>query len=63
MGKMIGSSIKIVMSQYQILFNKFVSTQDDREKAVLCRRLVNLLGVMQFLISVQEINSNIGPLT
>ncbi len=49
------------MSQYGILLEKFVSTKDEGEKAILCRRLVNLLGVIQFLISVQKINSHIGP--
>ncbi len=61
MGKRIRSSIKIAMSQYGILLEKFVSTKDEGEKAILCRRLVNLLGVIQFLISVQKINSHIGP--
>ena len=61
MGKRIRSSIKIAMSQYTILLERFVSTKDDGEKAVLCRRLVNLLGVIQFLISVQKINPHIGP--
>ncbi len=55
MGKRIRSSIKIAMSQYHILLERFISAQDDGEKAVLYRRLVNLLGVIQFLISVQKI--------
>jgi len=59
--KKIKSSIKVAMSQYHILLERFVSTQDDGEKAILCRRLVNLLGVIQFLISVQKIDSPIGP--
>ena len=61
LGEMIRSPIKIAMSQYSILLERFVSTKDDGEKAILCRRLLNLLGVIQFLISVQEINSHIGP--
>ena len=61
MGKKIRSSITIAMSQYQILLRRFVSAKDDAEKAVLNRRLLNLLGVIQFLISVQEINTSVGP--
>ncbi len=61
MRKRIKSSIDTAWSQYQILYNRFVTVQDDAEKALLMRRLLNLLGVIQFLISIQEINSNIGP--
>lgn len=61
MKKRIKNSIDIAMSQYHILHKRFITAQDDEEKTVLNRRLLNLLGVIQFLISVQEINSSMGP--
>ena len=61
MKKRIKSSIDISMSQYHILHKRFITAQDDEEKTVLNRRLLNLLGVIQFLISAQEINSSMGP--
>lgn len=61
MKKRIKSSIDIAMSQYHILHKRFITAQDGEEKTLLNRRLLNLLGVIQFLISVQEINSSMGP--
>jgi hypothetical protein len=46
--------LDLVTDQYQILKDKLKSARDDNEKNVIFRRLVNLLGVMQFLISVHK---------
>ncbi len=43
--------IEVVQEQYQQLKEKLKSTRDVQEKNILFRRLANLLGVMQFLIS------------
>ena len=41
--------------QYQILKTKLSSTGDPQEKNVLFKRLVNLLAVMEFLISLNKV--------
>ncbi len=46
--------LDLVHEQYQLLKEKLRSARDDREKNVIFRRLVNLLGVMQFLISINN---------
>ena len=46
--------LEIVQEQYQRLMDKLRSTHDDREKKVLFKRLINLAGVMQFLISINK---------
>jgi hypothetical protein len=46
--------LDLVKDQYQNLKEKFRSARDDKEKKVIFRRLVNLLGVMQFLISINK---------
>jgi len=46
--------LEIVQEQYQRLKEKFRSTNDVREKEVLFKRLINLAGVMQFLISINK---------
>jgi hypothetical protein len=43
--------LEVVQEQYQILKKKLKSTRDVREKNILFKRLINLAGVMQFLIS------------
>jgi len=48
--------LEVVQEQYQRLKEKFRSTKDVREKKVLLKRLVNLAGVMQFLISINKNN-------
>jgi len=48
------NSLEIVREQYQSLKEKLRSTHDVREKNVLFKRLINLAGVMQFLISVNK---------
>jgi hypothetical protein len=42
--------------QYQFLKDKLRSTHDIREKNVLFKRLINLAGVMQFVISISKNN-------
>lgn len=61
MKKKIKSSINIALSQYHNLYNLSIAAKDEAEKTVLKRRLLNLLGVINFLISIQEVNSNMGP--
>ena len=46
--------LEIVQEQYQRLKEKLRSTHDVREKNVLFKRLINLAGVMQFLISINK---------
>lgn len=48
------NSFDIVHGQYLNIKEKLKSTRDMQEKNVLFRRLVNLLGVMQFLISINK---------
>ncbi|KAA0893255.1 hypothetical protein [Oryzomonas rubra] len=54
MGKKIRNSIEIVVEQFQNLLEKCLQTKDDHERVVLVRRLINLVGVIQFLVSVQK---------
>ena len=44
--------LEIVQEHYSNLKGKLKSTNDIREKNVLFMRLINLVGVIQFLISV-----------
>ena len=46
--------LEIVQEHYHQLYQKLSSTHDDREKNVLFKRLINLVGVMQFLIYVAK---------
>jgi hypothetical protein len=46
--------LDLVQEQYQSLKEKLRSARDVHEKQVIFRRLVNLLGVMQFLISINK---------
>jgi hypothetical protein len=46
--------LDLVQEQYQQLKEKLRSARDVHEKQVIFRRLVNLLGVMQFLISISK---------
>jgi hypothetical protein len=46
--------IEVVQEQYLHLKEKLKSTCDVQERNVLFRRMVNLLGVMQFLISINK---------
>ncbi|GFE60393.1 hypothetical protein [Geobacter sp. AOG2] len=59
MGKKIRNSIEIVVEQFQNLFEKCLQTKDEHERVILVRRLVNLVGVIQFLISVQKVTPHI----
>jgi len=44
----------LAYEQYQLLSQKLSSTGDPREKNRLFKRLVNLLAVMEFLISLNK---------
>jgi len=46
--------LEVVQEQYRYLKEKLRSTHDLREKNVLFKRLINLAGVMQFLISINK---------
>ena len=46
--------LEVVQEQYQHLREKLKSTQDVRERNVLFKRLINLVGVMQFLMSINK---------
>ena len=46
--------LDVVQEQYQHLKYKLRPTPDVRGKNILFRRLINLAGVMQFLISVNK---------
>ncbi len=46
--------LEVVQEQYQYLREKLKSTQDVRERNVLFKRLINLVGVMQFLMSINK---------
>lgn len=44
----------LAFEQYQLLKEKLSTTGDAQEKNVLFKRLVNLLAVMQFLVSLNK---------
>ena len=46
--------LEIVKEHYQNLKEQLRSTHEAREKNVLFKRLINLAGVMQFLISISK---------
>ncbi len=46
--------LEVVQEQYHYLREKLKSTQDVRERNVLFKRLINLVGVMQFLMSINK---------
>jgi hypothetical protein len=46
--------LEVVQEQYQYLKEKLRSTHDAREMKVIVKRLINLVGVMEFLISVSK---------
>jgi len=48
------SPFDLAFEQYQLLKNRLSSTGDPQEKNVLFKRLVNLLAVMEFLISLNK---------
>lgn len=54
MGKKIRNSIEIVVEQFQNLLERCLQTRDEKERVILVRRLINLVGVIQFLVSVQK---------
>lgn len=49
--------VAVVNEQYQMLKEKLHKTGNIHEKNVILRRLINLLGVMQFLISTHKMSS------
>ncbi|MBJ6727703.1 hypothetical protein [Geomesophilobacter sediminis] len=54
MGKAKFNRIEAVYEQYQQIREKLTTACDPQEKNRLFRRLVNLLGVMEFLISLSK---------
>ncbi len=46
--------LDLVNDQYRNLKEKLRSVRDGKEKKVIFRRPVNLLGVIQFLISINK---------
>lgn len=46
--------VDAMYEQYQQLKERFASACDPEEKSRLFRRLTNLLGVMEFLISISK---------
>ncbi len=46
--------LNVVHEQFQQLRKKLKSTDDAWERTVLIRRLVNLIGVIEFLISINR---------
>ena len=57
LGKIIRSSVDIVVEHYNSILARCISTTDAAERTVLVRKLKNLSGVIMFLISVQKLNS------
>jgi hypothetical protein len=45
----------LAYEQYQMLKEKLSSTGDPQEKNKLFKRLVNLLAVMEFLVSLNKV--------
>lgn len=48
------SPLDLVQEQIQVLKNKLKTTGNIQEKNVLFRRLVNLVGVMEFLLTMNK---------
>jgi len=48
------SPFDLAFEQYQLLKKRLSSTGDTQEKNVLFKRLVNLLAVMEFLVSLNK---------
>ncbi len=44
----------LAFEQYQLLKDKLGATGDPQEKNILFKRLVNLLAVMEFLVSLNK---------
>ncbi|MDR3580036.1 MAG: hypothetical protein P4L44_08750 [Oryzomonas sp.] len=59
MGKKIRNSIEIVAEQFQNLLERCLQTKDEHERVILVRRLINLIGVIQFLVSVQKVTPHV----
>ena len=45
---------ELVQEQFQQLKEKLKSTDDSKERIILLRRLVNLVGVIEFLITINK---------
>ena len=59
MGKKIRNSIEIAAEQFQNLLERCLKTKDEHERVILVRRLINLVGVIQFLVSVQKVTPHV----
>lgn len=55
--------LEIVQEHYHNLKIKFRATNDSGAKRVLLKRLINLAGVIQFLISISNMNVQVCTLT
>ncbi len=53
------NSFDYVHESYRQLLSKLETTSDIHERNILFRRLVNLLGVMEFLIIAQNVSSRL----
>ncbi len=49
---LVRKSLHYVIDAYRQLHDKLQKTEEVREREVIVRRLVNLLGVMQFLLKM-----------
>ena len=47
-------SLNLVCNQYQVLSEKLSTARNTSEVRVLLKRLVNLIAVMEFLISLNK---------
>lgn len=59
MKKQVRKSLDYVIEGYRNILDKLEKTEDTRERVILMRRLVNLLGVMHFLIGIQMVSGKI----
>ncbi len=53
------NSFDYVYESYRQLLSRLETTSDIHERNILFRRLVNLLGVMEFLIIAQNVSSHL----
>lgn len=60
MNQHVTNSFDYVYENYRQLLGKLDSTRDIHERNIIFRRLLNLLGVMEFLIVAQNVSSHIN---
>lgn len=59
MGSILFKSFDMAHEHYRQLMKKLETTDDVKEKSILFRRLINLLCVMELLVSGQKVTSHI----